>query len=652
MNNHLKNETSPYLLQHAGNPVDWYPWGEEAFKRAKEEGRPVFLSIGYSTCHWCHVMAHESFENEHTAQLLNSNFISIKVDREERPDIDSVYMSVCQAFTGSGGWPMSIFMTWDKKPFFAGTYFPPHSRYGIPSFNNLLIAITNQWQNNRQELLNSASQVMTHIKLAEKCTTDIVKQDLEKEALQIFIDSFDSKNGGFGIAPKFPSAHNLLFLILYSQQNNNKNALNMVTKTLLQMRSGGIFDQIGYGFSRYSTDEYFLVPHFEKMLYDNALLIMVYSAAYYVTNNSLYLDTAEKTAEYILREMTSDNGGFYSAQDADSDGVEGKYYTFTLEEIIKLLGEKRGSKFAEVFGMTAVGNFEGSNILNLLNASYDETVKLNDLKNLDKEISEVYNYRKKRTKLHLDDKYLASWNSMMIAAMSMLYRVSQKQKYLTAAKRANTFIERNLCKGTQIYTSTRNGKCSEKGFLNDYAFYVAALVELYNSTLDIVYLNKAENVLDNVVKRFSDNINGGYFLSETKSDGLFINPKETYDGAMPCGNSIMTYNFVRMYHLTEKNVYKELAEGQIEFMSSKAQHYPSGCSMFLIAKMLYENPPAHITVVLKDSKESISSKLPFLANIILVQESNQYPLLNNSTTYYICKNRTCKPPVNELNTKI
>lgn len=314
---------------------------------------------------------------------------------------------------------------------------------------------------------------------------------------------------------------------------------------------------------------------------------------------------------------------------------------------------KKGKRVCKVFGITAVGNFEGTNILNLLNYSYDKTLDLNnwnDLKNLDREISEVYNYRKKRTKLHLDDKHLASWNAMMITAMSMLYRVSQKEKYLAAAKGANEFIEKNLCKETQIYTSTRNGKCSEKGFLNDYAFYITALIELYNSTLDIAYLKKAEDFLNETVKKFADNTNGGYFLSETKSNGLFINPKETYDGAMPCGNSIMAYNFVRMYQLTEKDMYKKFAESQIAFMSSKAQNYPSGCSMFLIAKMLYENPPAHITIVLKNSKESISigSKLSFLANVTVVSESSQYPLLNDSTTYYICKDHTCQPPVNKL----
>lgn len=328
MSNHLKNATSPYLLQHAENPVDWYPWCKQAFEKAKSEDKPIFLSIGYSTCHWCHVMAHESFEDKKTAEILNQYFVSIKIDREERPDIDSVYMSVCQAFTGSGGWPMSIFMTWDKKPFFAGTYFPPKSHYGMPGFPDLLDVIVSQWNNNRRKLLQSAEQIITHLKSAESGDKNIDDEELIKRAMQIFSESFDEINGGFSSAPKFPTPHNLLFLMLYAKHKQDSDALKMAEKTLLQMRKGGIFDHIGYGFSRYSTDKYFLAPHFEKMLYGNAFLIIAYSAAYYLTNNEIYLDTAEKTTEYILREMTSADGGFYSAKDADSEGVEGKYYTF------------------------------------------------------------------------------------------------------------------------------------------------------------------------------------------------------------------------------------------------------------------------------------------------------------------------------------
>ncbi len=643
MKNQLANETSPYLLQHVNNPVNWYPWCDAAFQKAKTENKPIFLSIGYSTCHWCHVMAHESFEDNKTAEILNKHFISIKVDREERPDIDSVYMSVCQAFTGSGGWPMSIFMTWDKKPFFAGTYFPPRSRYGMPSFSELLNAIVNQWNSNQNDLLESAEELTKHLKNTDNTKNTENGSDLVEQAVQIFERTFDNTYGGFGDAPKFPTPHNLLFLMLYAKQNNNAGALKMAEKTLIQTRKGGIFDHIGYGFSRYSTDKYYLAPHFEKMLYDNALLIIAYAAAYNITGNNIYLDTAEKTAEYILNEMTSPGGGFYSAQDADSEGVEGKYYTFSLNEIIDILGKEKGSLFAKVFDITEDGNFEGMNIPNLL--------KSNDLKSeFKEEIKKLYTYRKGRFKLHLDDKILLSWNSIMITALSMLYRVTRNKKYLNAAQKSQDFIEKNMSDGQKLFTSFRNGKRSENAFLDDYAFYVTALIELYNSTLDKNYLKKAEEFCKETVKLFMDDKNGGFYLCEANSTELFINPKETYDGAIPSGNSVMAYNLVRLYHITEKDEYSELLEKHINFMTAKTYEYPSGNSMFLITILLCEDFIPHITIALKDDSDlnKIKEKLPFMANISVVTESIEYPLLNNQTTFYVCKNRNCLPPTNDI----
>ena len=588
-------------------------------------------------------MAHESFEDKKTAEILNQYFVSIKIDREERPDIDSVYMSVCQAFTGSGGWPMSIFMTWDKKPFFAGTYFPPKSHYGMPGFPDLLDVIVSQWNNNRRKLLQSAEQIITHLKSAESGDKNIDDEELIKRAMQIFSESFDEINGGFSSAPKFPTPHNLLFLMLYARHKQDSDALKMAEKTLLQMRKGGIFDHIGYGFSRYSTDKYFLAPHFEKMLYDNALLIIAYLAAYYLTNNEIYLDTAEKTTEYILREMTSADGGFYSAQDADSEGVEGKYYTFTLDEIINVLGEEKGKRFAESFDITSNGNFEGVNILNLL--------KSNDLESdFSEEIHNLYDYRKKRTNLHLDDKILLSWNSLMIAALSMFYRVSRNEKYLNAVVNAQKFIEENMCDGVQLFTSWRDGKHSEKSFLDDYAFYIASLIELYNSTLDKVYLEKAERFCDEAVRLFEDCQRDGFYLCEASYTEIFMNPKETYDGAIPSGNSVMAYNFVRMFQLTENEKYRKLTEKQFEFLSVQAQDYPAGHSVFLLSKLLYENPPEHIVIAVKHKSDfqEIQKELPFLANVSVVLDSVDYPLKNDKVTYYVCKNHTCSPPTNIL----
>ncbi len=647
MSNCLKNETSPYLLQHAENPVNWYPWCEEAFHKAKTENKPVFLSIGYSTCHWCHVMAHESFEDNKTAEILNKYFISIKVDREERPDIDSVYMSVCQAFTGSGGWPMSIFMTWDKKPFFAGTYFPLNSRYGMPSFLQLLNTIANQWNSNRAKLLESAEEIIKHLKDTEPAEILQTDSDLIQHAVQIFERTFDSAYGGFGHAPKFPTPHNLLFLMLYAKQNNNSNALKMAEKTLIQMRKGGIFDHIGYGFSRYSTDKYYLAPHFEKMLYDNALLIIAYASAFSITNNNIYLDTAEKTAEYILNEMTSEYGGFYSAQDADSEGIEGKYYTFSLKEIISILGEAKGREFAQVFDITEGGNFEGMNIPNLL--------KSNTLKTeFHEEIKKLYGYRKNRLKLHLDDKILSSWNSLMIVAMSTLYRVTRNDKYLNAAQKSQEFIEKNMSDGQKLFTSFRDGKCSKNAFLDDYAFYVTALIELYSSTLDKNYLEQAEIFCKETITQFMDNKNGGFYLSNPNSTELFINPKETYDGAIPSGNSVMAYNFVRLHQITEKDEYKELLKKQITFMSANAYEYPAGNSMFLIAMLMNEYPMTHITIALKEHSDltQIREKLPFMANISVVTDRIKYPLLNNQTTFYVCKSHNCLPPTNEIDIEV
>ena len=637
--NHLKNETSPYLLQHADNPVDWYPWCGEAFERAKSENKPVFLSIGYSTCHWCHVMAHESFENSETAELLNKNFISVKVDREERPDIDSVYMTVCQAFTGSGGWPMSVFMTWDKKPFFAGTYFPTTPRFGMPSFRDVLNAVVMQWDTEREKLIQSAENITDMLKNTESVKGNKVNGDIVETAAEMLRKSYDSIYGGFGSAPKFPIPHELMFLMYYAKINSDETAQKMAEKTLIQMRKGGIFDHIGGGFSRYSTDRYFLAPHFEKMLYDNALLIIAYSAMYSLTSSKVYLETTIKTADYILCEMASPEGGFYSAQDADSEGVEGKYYTFSVDEITSVLGDK-GKHFSETFDITEHGNFEGVNIPNLLKSGDLDT-------DFEAEFQSLYEYRKKRTKLHLDDKILLSWNSMMIAAMSMLYRVSHEEKYLRAAENAQCFIEGNISDGERLYTSFRDGKRSDKTFLDDHAYYIAALIELYNSTLDNKYLMRAEELCAEAVKRFSDK-NGGFNMCETTE--LFKNPKELYDGAVPSGNSIMAYDLIRLHQLTEKEEYRECAEKQLDFMSAQSQDYPSGHCMFLQAKLLNEAPPPRVIISAKGSPDI--SNLPFLANVTVVQADNKYPLLNDRTTFYVCRGNTCLPPSNMLSEEL
>lgn len=643
MQNHLKNQTSPYLLQHADNPVNWYPWCKEAFERANKEDKPIFLSIGYSTCHWCHVMAHESFEDMQIAELLNQYFVSIKVDKEERPDIDSIYMSVCQAFTGSGGWPTTIFMTPRQKPFFAGTYFPKTAKFGQIGLKELLLIIHEKWETDREELLQSADEVISYLDKKTVTSRDVDEQLVDR-AVAIYKHSFDSKYGGFGDAPKFPTPHNLLFLMRYYEKNKDKDALAMVEKTLLQMYRGGIFDHIGGGFSRYSTDRYFLVPHFEKMLYDNALLIMAYSKAYQLTGNPIFCRVAEKTASYIMREMTSAEGGFYSAQDADSEGVEGKFYLFEPSEIIGILGEKEGKAFNQHFDITPQGNFEGKNILNLLQNSV-----VND--SFDHVLAKVYEYRKKRYALHLDDKILTSWNGLMITAMCYLYRVTGNRTYLDAAMKAQEFVDNKLCENNTLYISYREGKRSGKGFLDDYSNIIVALLALYEATLDKKYLDRAKNFCEKVIIDFYDEEQGGFFLYGKETEQLILRPKETYDGAVFSGNSAMAYNLVQLSLVTGEERYQELAESQLRFMSGEAAHYPAGHSMFLMALLDYVDAPDKITIVKKEGEEltDVSGVIP-LNTVVCIMEAptEEYPLKNDKTTFYVCKGHTCFPPVNEL----
>ncbi|MDD4689948.1 MAG: thioredoxin domain-containing protein [Eubacteriales bacterium] len=641
MSNHLKHQTSPYLLQHSENPVDWYPWCDEAFQRAKDEDKPIFLSIGYSTCHWCHVMAHESFENQQTADILNKYFVSIKVDKEERPDIDSIYMSVCQAFTGSGGWPTSIFMTGEQKPFFAGTYFPTTSRYGTIGFKELLLAINEKWTNGRDALIDSADSVVEALNNAtvNKNTTN---KNLFDIAIQQYKNSFDKKYGGFGHAPKFPSPHNLLFLLTHYEKSGDIEALDMVESTLLQMYRGGIFDHIGFGFSRYSTDKFFLVPHFEKMLYDNALLIMAYCKTYQITKNEFYKRVAEQTATYIQREMTSEDGGFYSAQDADSDGEEGKYYVFEPLEVIQILGKEVGTEFNEYYDITVQGNFEGKSIPNLLNNK-----ELNN--EYEKHLTLIYEYRKNRNRLHLDDKILTSWNSLMIAAMCSLYRITQNDKYLACAKKAQQFIEENLSENGKLLVSFRDGISGKRGFLDDYANYTFALLSLYDATLEKHFLEKAADFCDQAISDFYDRDQGGFYLYCNDHEKLIIRPKESYDGAMPSGNSVMTYNLTRIYFLMGKN--EGILKQQVEFMSQQASEYPTGYAMFLTSLSDYLQMPKKIVIVLKS--ESDIKNLPFKMSLnsiikILDRPTDEYTLKDNKTTFYICENNHCMPPVNVI----
>lgn len=642
LHNRLAYETSPYLLQHKNNPVDWYPWCDEAFEKAKIEDKPVFLSIGYSTCHWCHVMAHESFEDDNIADLLNRHFISIKVDKEERPDIDNVYMTFCQAFTGSGGWPTSVFLTADRKPFFAGTYFPKDSQGGMIGFGDLLTAINEKWKKDRTSLLLQTNRLIQDL---NKPTSDTATANLQfaHEAVTAFERMYDKEYGGFGRAPKFPTPHNLLFLLRFYQRYQRDSCLQMAEHTLLQMYKGGLFDHIGFGFSRYSTDKRFLVPHFEKMLYDNAMLMLAYCGAYETTKKTIYLRIAEKTAAFVLRDMTSSDGGFFSALDADSEGEEGKYYLFTPDETVQVLGQKDGKTFNRHFDISEKGNFEHKNIPNLLHSDAEDD-------SFEPMLEKLNAYRKKRYKLHLDDKILTFWNSLMIAAMCELYRVSKNEKYLAAAKNADAFIRKNLIEGKTLFVSFREDKRGVAGFLEDYAGYAFAQLHLYKSTLDSRYLQTASRICDKVIADFSAE-DGGFYLYGNHSEALLLRPKETYDGAVPSGNALMAYNFVRLSLLLSDNAYSDAAKRQLDFIAADAQRYPASHSMYLTALLEYNKPPVKVTVVLGESNDfhALPLSLPSDAAVLLLQNpTEEYPLKNGKTTYYVCRDRNCLPPTNDL----
>jgi hypothetical protein len=634
--NKLINETSPYLLQHADNPVDWYPWGDEAFQKAKDENKPIFLSIGYSTCHWCHVMARESFQDSKVASVLNRYFVPIKVDKEERPDIDAVYMRVCQSMTGSGGWPLSIFMTPTQKPFMAGTYFPKDS------FMDLLLYIADKWENDKDSLHENAELIIDHI--SEKDSKAIASggEDLIERAVDDLVEIYDEEYGGFGVAPKFPAAHNLLFLLERYETSGGELLLKMVETTLIQMYRGGIFDHIGGGFCRYSTDRSFLVPHFEKMLYDNALLTLCYAKAYEITQKDLFLEIAERTADYILGEMTAKNGGFYAAQDADSEEEEGKYYLLTPSESISMLGEE-ANEFNRRFDITDRGNFEGKNIPNLLQSDDLAAASAKTRKVLQ-------DFRKKRTNLFTDEKILTTWNGMMIAALSTLYRVNGKTIYLEAAQKAMACLKKYAVRENTLYVGVRDNSAFGKGFLDDYAYMIFALIQLYEATFDETYLNDAETFCDTTISSYLDKENGGFFFSGIENETLITPIKETYDMAIPCGNAVMCYNILLLSELTRNERYFELIKDQLHFMKTNSSRNPLASSFFLYAFNRHLYPAQEITCIpaKNETCTDVPLKVDLRTNLLMKKPNKHYLLLNDKTTYYVCQNHTCLPPTNDL----
>ncbi len=664
--NKLIDEKSPYLLQHAYNPVKWYPWGDEAFTKAKAENKPIFLSIGYSTCHWCHVMAHECFEDQEVAELLNDAFVCIKVDKEERPDIDTVYMTICQVTTGHGGWPLTIFMTPEQKPFFAGTYFPKNSRPDIVGLMDLLVQVKSDWMENPDNLIRTGDKIADIMKREFEASSDSADftKDLINLAVTQFSQNFDHDYGGFGNEPKFPMPHNLMFLLRHAALEADEKSLFMVENSLKHMYRGGIYDHVGYGFSRYSTDAHWLVPHFEKMLYDNALLATTYTEVYQYTRQSVYRTVAEQIFEYIRREMTDPEGGFFCAQDADSEGVEGKYYTFTPEEINQILNSEDASLFCDYFNVTKEGNFEnGMSIPNLILS--------HELKSENEKIvricNEVYTYRLNRAKLHKDDKALTSWNSLMIHAYATAAKVFQNEDYIGVAKRAVEFINTRLTDPNGLlYVSYRDGKPAHFGLIDDYAFYAMALLSLYDATFDIDYIHQASTLADKMIDLFWDPKYGGFFLSAKDAEKLIYRPKEVYDGAIPSGNSVAGYVLQRLANLTANPHYIEYAAKQLRFLAGQVKDYPAGHSFALIALCQALYPTKEIVCVVSENEDykELSDYLAehFEPNTVVLLKSEKnfekvievadyvedYRMINNKTTYYVCENHNCFAPTNEL----
>jgi uncharacterized protein YyaL (SSP411 family) len=682
--NRLIHESSPYLLQHATNPVDWYPWGVDAFAKARKEDKPIFLSIGYSTCHWCHVMEHESFADEEVAALLNQYFVSVKVDREERPDIDQVYMTVTQTMTGRGGWPNNVFLTPDKKPFFAGTYFPKQTRWGLPGLMELLPKIAEIWQNDRENVLKSAEQITNLVASRGNSNPgDAFDQSILDKARNQLADIYDSQYGGFGQAPKFPTPHILTFLLRRYHHNEDAQALAMVENTLTRMRLGGIYDHIGFGFHRYSTDGQWLVPHFEKMLYDQALLAMAYTEAYQATGKEFYARTIEEIFVYILRDMTSNEGGFYSAEDADSEGVEGKFYLWTLPQIQKILGKEETERFKKIYNLEDTGNFktpeteqaDGSNILHLKKTLPDLAAELGltkkqFLQRQEKNREQLFQIRKKRVHPFKDDKILTDWNGLMIAALAKAGLALDEPRYIAAAIRAADFLMLKMQdKSRRLVKRYRKGIAGLPAHLDDYAFVVWGFLELYEATLEAIYLQEAIRLNDQMLEHFWDQQRGGLFMTANDSEKLLIRNKKIYDGAIPSGNSVAALNLLRLGHMTGSEDYLKKAEGISRAFSESVNRYPPGHTHLMAALDYALNPSYEVVIVgrpaAKDTRAMLTAlRKPFLpskvvllrpadkkaaAEIIRMAPYTKFMLSKDGrATAYVCTNFVCKLPTTDI----
>jgi uncharacterized protein YyaL (SSP411 family) len=661
--NALIHEKSPYLLQHAYNPVNWYPWGEEALRRAKEEDKPIFLSIGYATCHWCHVMARESFENPQTAAILNEHFVSIKVDREERPELDALYMKAVQLIAGTGGWPLSVFLTPALKPFYGGTYFPPEPRHGLPAFTELLETLSSFWHERRTQLETNAEQVVqlvrTMYEQPRRAAAEELTEDLLENAYEQLVLQFDATH-----APKFPLPSFIAFLLRYYHRTREPSAVKMVTKTLDAMARGGIFDQLGGGFHRYATDQRWLVPHFEKMLYDNALLARAYTEAYQVTGERFFAEIANRTLDWVLREMTDRTGGFYSALDADSEGREGAFYLWAPAEITAVLGDADGEVLSRYFGVTSEGNFEGgTSVLSLASPAANVDAAM-----IRRALQQLLAARNQRVRPATDDKILTSWNGLMISACALGYQVFRDHRYRAAAIKATAFILEQLRRDGLLLHRYRDGEASIPGTLSDYAFFTAALLDLYEATFESHWLREAFVLNERMLELFWDTESGGLFettVQERKELGVAI--KEAYDGPIPSGNSVAAQNFLRLAALSEDADLRGRAGAIFRVFHESLEADPLEHAQMLGALNFSLSAPYHVVLVSDrlEEVEPFATELGqhFLPTKVAVFSQpgvtvNELPALKpllaekvaiqERPTVYLCENYTCKEPITKV----
>ena len=670
--NRLVHEASPYLQQHAQNPVDWYPWGEEAFAAARAADKPIFLSIGYSTCHWCHVMAHESFEDPTVAALLNEAFICVKVDREERPDIDHIYMAVCQMMTGSGGWPLTIIMTPEREPFFAATYIPKESRFGRTGLMELIPRIKEVWDTDRKRITSSVESVLEALQRGQESAPGREPgAEILERARDDLLRSYDPVHGGFGSKPKFPTPHKLLLLMRNYHRSGDEQVLEMVEKTLTALRQGGIYDQVGFGFHRYSTDAQWLVPHFEKMLYDQALLMMAYTEAWLITGKAEYAATVDEIATYVFRDLTAPEGGFYSAEDADSEGEEGKFYLWTTVEIEAALDPSEAAFVRETFNLAAEGNFAdeaggqvtGRNILHLQSELSAEQVKTWGLVR-----ERLLKEREQRIRPSLDDKVLTDWNGLMISALARAGQALDRPRYVEAAEEATRFIMEQLSTPSgRLLHRYRQGQAGIPGNVDDYAFLIAALLDLYEATFKVSYLERAMALEEILAGQFWDGESGGYYFTAADGEQLILRSKQVYDGAVPSGNSVAALNLLRLGRITGDAGYEETAAALLRAFSRQINLGPTAYSQLLCAVDFAVGPAFEVVIAGEPEAQSTRDMLAALRGsyhpnkVVLLRPAGEagsqisrlapftatQVAIDGLATAYVCRNFSCRAPTTD-----